>query len=430
MKKNIKNLFFVVFVFLISNTAGMGADEVHPPVLLRLEGTVNPVIAEHIQKELENPDASFVLLRMDTPGGLMDSMRQIVRAIEGCPVPVVVYVGEAGARAASAGTFILMASDVAVMARGTNVGAAHPVGLGGGEEQGTGKKAVEDARAFIKSLAEKHSRNYEWAQKAVTESSSITAQEAREVNVIDFLVEDFSHLKEKLEGVEVEKQGVLFTLSFSREFNQPGMSFIRKFLNYLAHPNLAYILLILGIYGLIFEVANPGVGFGAVLGGMSLLLAALALQIIPVNIVGVLLIVLGAILMLTDVWVPSEGILTIGGVISFAMGSFILFDVTDFPLRVAPSLIIGATITVGAFFMFAAGAGLRIQKKAVFTGKEGMVGLDGEVIDKLAPEGKVYVRGEIWSALSNSGTIEKNKKVVVEQIEGNVLRVAEKEEEV
>ncbi len=427
-----KSLFSSIALFLFFSVLSVPLSASgEKALLLRLEGTVNPVIAEHIARHLQEPEAPYTVIKMDTPGGLMDSMRQIVKAIEASPRPVVVYVGDSGARAASAGTFILISSDLAVMARGTNVGAAHPVRMGGGgEEEGVDSKAVEDARAFIKSLALKHSRNAEWAQEAVTLSASITAREALEMNVIEYIVDDFSGLKEILEGKEVKKGGNIFTLSARSGFREEKLSPIRQFLNYISHPNLAYILLILGVYGFIYEAANPGIGFGAVLGAISLLLASLAFQIIPVNWVGILLIILGAMLMLLDVWVPSEGILTFGGVIAFAAGSLMLFDVTGFPLRVSPSLVFGAAAGMGAFFLFAAGAGINIQKKKPSTGKEGMKGLAGEAMQDLDPRGTVYVRGEIWSAVSKSGAVKKGEKIKVKKVEGNVLEVErEKEEE-
>lgn len=398
--------------------------------LLEIDGTINPIVADYIVEGLEDAeskDALAVVIKLDTPGGLMDSMRQIIKSIEASPIPVIVYIGPSGARAASAGAFITMAADIAIMAKGTNIGAAHPVKMGGQKiSEVLNKKMTEDARAFIKSLAKKHKRNEDWAQKAVTESVSITSSEAVSLNVVEYEVKDFNELKSILEGKIITKNDKNFCLSFKNEINKIEMSAFKKFLNYIAHPNLAYILLILGVYGLIYEFSNPGIGFGAVIGGTSLLLAALAFQMIPINVVGILLIIFGVTLMITDIWVPSYGILTIGGLISFLIGSLTLFDSGEFPVKVSIGLILGATITTALFFMFAAGSGIKIQRKKITTGKEGMIGLIGEVKKSLSPEGEVFVRGEIWEAESIEGEIDRGVKIEVVEVKGNLLLVKRK----
>jgi membrane-bound serine protease (ClpP class) len=398
---------------------------------MEIDGTINPVVAEYVEngiRQVSQENTSAILIKMDTPGGLMESMRQIIKAMESAPVPVIVYVGDSGARAASAGAFITIASDIAVMARGTNIGAAHPVKMG--EEKVTedmNKKMTEDARAFIKSLAKKHNRNIEWAEKAVTESTSITSDEALKMNVIDFEVRNFDELRTVLEGRKVTKNEKEFTITFSGGVRTIVMPPFKKLLNYISNPNFAYILLMIGIYGLIYEFSNPGVGLGAVVGGSSLLLAALAFQIIPVNVVGVLLIIFGVILMITDIWVPSYGILTIGGLVSLLVGSFTLFDLQKFPVEVSTGLILGATLTTALFFVFAAGSGIKIQAKKVTTGQKGMVGLEGKAIKELSPSGDVFVRGEIWGGESISGdVIEEGTIVEVVEIKGNKLLVKEK----
>lgn len=421
-------LFAVIFMLFVSAKAAVSSSGIY---LMEISGTINPVVAQYISSGLNQTareDGLAAVIKMDTPGGLMDSMRDIIKAMEAAPFPVIIYVGDSGAQAASAGAFITMASDIAVMAQGTNIGAAHPVKMGQQQiSEEVGEKITEDARAFIKALAKKHNRNQDWAQKAVTESKSITSKEAVELGVVEYEVKNFDELKTVLEGKNVIKDNREFRLTFKQPITYIEMPFFKKFLNYIAHPNLAYILLILGVYGLIYEFTNPGIGLGAVVGGISLLLAALSFQMIPINVVGILLIIFGVILMVLDLWLPSFGILTIGGLISFFMGSFTLFDIKEFPVGVSLSLILGATITTALFFIFAAGSGIKIQRKKVSTGIEGMVGLEGEVKKDLSPEGEVFVRGEIWEACSINGEIKKGEKVEVEEVKGNLLLVKRKQ---
>jgi membrane-bound serine protease (ClpP class) len=426
-----KKTLLKVFIFLaILTGAGMRLSRAGTDIFIfNIDSTINPVVADYIENGLEyarDKEAAAVIIKMDTPGGLMDSMRQIIKAMEAAPYPVIVYIGPAGARAASAGAFITMASDIAVMAKGTNIGAAHPVQLGDQKTtEDISKKMAEDARAFMKSLAKKHNRNAEWAQKAVTESVSITSTEAVELNVVEYEVKDFNEMLSMLEGKVITKDSGKYTLGF-KNIRIVEMAFFKKFLNYIAHPNFAYILLMLGIYGLIYEFSNPGIGLGAVVGGVSLLLAALAFQMIPINTVGILLIIFGALLMFTDVFVPSYGILTIGGVISFLMGSLTLFDVERFDINVSLGLILGATVTTALFFIFAAGSGIKIQRKKVTTGIKGMIGLEGEVKIKLAPKGEIFIRGEMWAAQSPDGEIEEGAAVEVIEVKGNLLVVKKK----
>lgn len=415
-------LTFFCFLFLTSRA------EAGKTYLLNIQGTINPVAADYVSNNLYRASeggAGAVIIKMDTPGGLMESMRQIIIAMEAADYPVIVYVGPPGARAASAGVFITMASDIAVMAEGTNIGAAHPVKLGGREVgEIISKKMSEDARAYIKALAEKHSRNAAWAQKAVSESLSITSSEALEKNVVEYEVVDFQEMTEILNGRTVVKNDREFTLSLEpNNIVEREMPFFKRFLNYLAHPNIAYIFLILGIYGFIYEFSNPGIGLGAAAGGIGLLLAALALQIIPINVIGVLLIVFGVALMVLDIWVPSFGVLTAGGLVSFVLGSMTLIDVESFNVDISSGLIIGAALALGLFFVFAAGSGLKIQLKKISTGSEGMAGLLGKVQDKLDPEGTVYIHGEIWQARSVDGPRKKGTIVQVKEVRGNLLLV-------
>ncbi len=421
-------LYIFLGLFLVAGPYSLRAADTY---ILEINSTINPVVAQYLSSNLDKASregADAVIIKMDTPGGLMESMRQIIKAMEAAKYPVLVYIGPPGARAASAGVFITMAADIAIMAEGTNIGAAHPVKMGGQKmSEDMAKKMTEDASAYIRALAEKHSRNAKWAQKAVTESVSITASEARAEDVVEYVVADFRQMREVLDGKVIEKGGRKFTLSLTGQLTERQMPVFKNFLNYLAHPNLAYIFLIVGIYGLIFEFSNPSIGFGAAVGGVSLMLAALALQIIPINVVGGMLIVFGTGLMVLDIWVPSYGILTSGGLVSFFMGSMTLIDVENFNVGISISLIIGATAVLGLFFVFAAGSGLKIQSKKVTTGPEGMIGLKGRVQKSLNPEGEVYVRGEIWQARTVDETLKKNIIIEVVQVKGNMLIVKKAE---
>jgi len=426
MNKKI-NRYILLLLFILSS----GREAFSKTLLLDIEGTINPVVADYISSGLSEPGVSSAIIRMDTPGGLMDSMRLIIKEMEAAPFPVIVYVGGSGAHASSAGAFITLAADLAVMAAGTTIGSAHPVQMGAeGAEGVMESKIVEDAAALIRSLAVRRQRNPEWAEKAVTMSLSATAAEALELGVIDYTVGSFEELLELLNGKTVAKHNKDFLLDLTSGVTEYNMSFFRKFLNYIAHPNFTYILMLIGIYGLIYEVTNPGIGIGAVLGGISLLLALLAFQIIPINTAGLLLILLGAFLMFMDIWVPSFGILTAGGLVSFIMGSLTLYDIEEFPIGLSLSLILGAALASGAFFVFAAGSVLRIQFKRVTTGKEGMVGLKGEARSILNPSGEIFVRGELWKGISESGIINPGESVEIRGVEGNTLKVSRAEEEV
>ncbi|NLB34333.1 MAG: nodulation protein NfeD, partial [Elusimicrobia bacterium] len=279
--------FIIIFIFSLL----LGREALAKTILLDIDGPINPIVADYISSGLSEPGASLAIIRMDTPGGLMDSMRLIIKDMEAASFPVVVYVGGSGAHAASAGAFITLAADLAVMASGTTIGSAHPVEMGGQGADGTMEsKMVEDAAALMRGLAVRRNRNPEWAEKAVTMSLSATALEALELGVIEHIVENFEELLELLKGKTLTKHNKEFQLSLGSGIKEYDMSFFRKFLNYIANPNFTYILLLIGIYGIIYEFSSPGIGFGAVLGGISLLLALLSFQIIPINMAGLLLI--------------------------------------------------------------------------------------------------------------------------------------------
>ena len=396
--------------------------------VLKVEGSINPAVQEYVLRGIslaEREGAELLVIILDTPGGLDSATKEIVEGIIASRVPVVVYVYPPGARAASAGTFILLAADIAAMAPGTSVGAAHPVFLGGeSPEEGDpmAEKMVNDAVSRIRAIAELRGRNADWAEKAVRESATATASEALELGVIDLVAKDLDSLLSALDGWTLPDGRVIHT-------GGAGVRWVRKtfrewLLSYLADPNLVYILLLLGIYGLIYEFLSPGIGIGFALGGISLILALMGLQILPINLAGLGLILFGVLLMVLDVFTPTNGILTTGGVISLLLGSFSLFEVQSPAIGLSRWTVIGVVGTVTALFMFVVSKGLLAQRrrpKPLTT----MVGLTGVAKTDLVPGGKegwVLVRGEYWRARAEE-EIKEGDEVVVTGQEGRVLTV-------
>ena len=395
-----------------------------------LDGSINPISRDFVVRGLEeaaNRGASLVVIELDTPGGLVDSTRDIVAAELASPVPVVVFVGPGGARAASAGAFITLAADVAAMAPGTNIGAAHPVGLIGtpgteAEDQTTSlDKAAQDAAAFARSIAEHRGRNVEWAQAAVLESSSITATEALERGVIDLIVDDLDDLLVALDGYVLADGRVLTTAHVPIETLR--LTLRERLLGLLADPNLVYVLFILGLYGLIYEFFHPGIGFGLAAGGVCLLLALFGLQILPVNIVGIVLVLFGIGLIVLDAFTPTNGILTAGGVVALLAGSLTLFDIADRRFGLSWATILAVVGVTTGLSLFVLGKGLLIQSKRPAMGQRTLIGVTGSVRDELNPEGTVFVKGEYWSARSLEGTLPLGTAVRVEELEGSTLLV-------
>lgn len=371
---------------------------------LTVKSTINPVISEYIEKGLKeaaSEGATCVILQMDTPGGLDTAMRDIVQSILNSPVPVIVYVAPSGARAASAGVLITLAAHVAAMAPGTNIGAAHPVGLGGGQMDETMMKKVEnDAAAYAKSLAEQRGRNVEWAVKAVRESESVSAQRALELNIIDIVASSVPELIEKVDGKEIETVWGKRTLALKDvPVQESEMGWRYRLLDTLSNPNIAYILMMLGFYGLFFELSNPGVIFPGVFGAICLILAFFALQTLPVNYAGVLLILLAIVLFIAEIKVTSYGVLSLGAVVSLLLGSLMLIESPDPALRVSWYVIVPMVVTTAAFFLFAVSFALRAQMRQPTTGQEGLIGKRATVVSAFrGREGKVFVHGEYWNA--------------------------------
>jgi membrane-bound serine protease (ClpP class) len=332
-------------------------------------------------------------------------------------------VSPSGARAASAGVFITLASDIAAMAPGTNIGAAHPVAMGGKMDRTMTEKVTNDAVAYIESIAEKKGRNVKWATQAVKESVSITETEALKIKIVDLIAKNMDDLLAKIDGKTVEKSRRTFKLATKgAKINMVEMGFRERFLATLSNPNIAYILMMIGLVGLYFELSNPGAIFPGVIGGICLILAFFAFRSLPVNYAGVLLILLGIILFIAEIKIASYGLLTVGGVISLALGSIMLFE-SPFPyLRASLAVILPTVAVTAAFFILAVTMTIKAHLAKPATGAEGLRGEIGIAITRIAPEGKVFVHGEIWNAYAD-GTIEEGQKIRVLKAEGLKLKV-------
>ena len=419
--------------------------------VLDIRGAIGPATSEYFKrhlKEAPSAEVTLIVLRMDTPGGLDSAMREMIQAMIASPIPIATYVSPSGARAASAGTYLLYASHIAAMAPGTNLGAATPVrieGIGLGPEpekkpseekkpstdEDTMKhKMVNDAEAYLRSLAQIHGRNAEWAAQAVRESASLSAKDALDKGVIDLIANDLYDLLAQLQGREVKLQGrshKLSTQGLFIELREPNWH--DQFLSIITDPNIAYVLMLLGIYGIFFELYNPGGVLPGVIGGVCLLLAFLAFQVLPINFAGLALILLGMVFMVSEAFFPSFGVLGIGGIIAFALGSVILID-NDFftgerSYGISYSLIAGLSIGTAAFFVMVMNMLLNIRSRPVVSGRESLLGAEGECLSNEEGRLRIYVRSEIWNAHSQTPLVI-GQRVKVIQVNGLTLEVKEK----
>jgi membrane-bound serine protease (ClpP class) len=373
--------------------------------VLAAVGSVNPGLAEFIVngiKEAEKQNAEALVIELDTPGGLDTSMRQIVQAISNARVPVIVYVSPSGARAASAGVFITQAAAVAAMAPGTNIGAAHPVSLAMGKMDATmEKKVLNDFVAYGRSLAEERGRNPDWMEKAIRQSVSISASEALKLKVVDLLADNREDLLAKINGRRVLVKGkpvVLKTAGVPVKEMPEGMR--TRLLKYIADPNVAFILMMIGLAGIYFELAHPGVVLPGVIGAISLLLAFFAFQTLPINYIGVLLILLAFVFFILEFKVTSYGLLSLAGVASLLLGAIMLFREEGGGIGISWGVLIPTVVTVSLFFIVVAGIVFRSHLQRAMSGAAGMVGERGVAVTALAPEGQVFVHGEYWHAVS------------------------------
>ncbi|MDY6950584.1 MAG: nodulation protein NfeD [Thermodesulfobacteriota bacterium] len=393
--------------------------------VIECSGTISPGLAEYLIRSMEKASsegAGCIVIQLDTPGGLALSMRSIVMAILSSEVPVVVYVSPSGARAASAGVMITMAAHVAAMAPSTNIGAAHPVDLGQKMDDTMAEKVINDMVAYTKTIAEKRGRNSEWAEQAVRESVSVTEKEAVELQVVDLIAEDLEDLLEQIDGREIEDKGPLRTKGVGRVVLKEG--FRDRILKTLSDPNIAYLLMMIGLAGLYFELSHPGAIFPGVIGAISLILAFFAFQTLPVNYAGMLLIGLAIVLFVLEMKVTSFGLLSLGGVIALFLGSLMLFDGSVPGMRLAWRVMIPTVVMISGFFILVAGLVFRSQVSKPRTGDKGLVGEIGIARSRLAPEGKVFVHGELWNAEAD-GTIESGAKVQVVGVDRLRLKVEE-----
>jgi len=399
-------------------------DEVY---VIRIEGVIGPVTSKYFLNSLRRATAEgaeCLVMELDTPGGLDESMRDMVKAILKSEIPVVVYVSPSGARDASAGVFVTLAAHVAAMAPGTNIGAAHPVELGKESSDEMKQKITNDAAAYIKSIAKTRGRNEEWAEMAVRESVSDTEEEALRKNVIDLVAGSLEELLDEIDGREVVVEGGRVILETEdAATTRVSMSPRENMLSRLANPNIAFILMMLGFYGLFFELSHPGAIFPGVVGGICIILAFFAFQTLPINYAGVLLIILGLGLFIMEALTPTYGPLAIGGVVSLVLGATMLVD-TDLPfLRVSWSVIIPIVLVTAGFFVFGLGMVVRAQRRKPTTGRRGMLGLVADVRTPTDRKGgQVLVHGELWSAVSGE-KLKKGDKARVVGVEGLTLRV-------
>jgi membrane-bound serine protease (ClpP class) len=416
------------------SSGGPSAPGEHVVEVVELEGIIDPTTAGFLSSSLEEAAGDrveAVIVQLDTPGGLDVSMRDMVQEILRSPVPVVVWVGPPGARAASAGVFLVYASHVAAMADATNVGAAHPVDLGGGPVE---EKAVNDAAEYLESLANERGRDPEFASDAVRESASITADEALERGVVEIRASSINDLMRQLDGMTVTLPSgdrTLVTAAGEGEdvtvrFRQPGI--LTRILHAVTDPTFAYLLLILGFWAIVFELSQPGIGIAGTFGAIALILAFYSLAVLPVNLAGLLLILLGLALFTIDVFTAGLGVFTVGGAVALTVGSLFLFSGAS-PEVDLPGWVVGVVVAGSVlFFGFAMTVAMRARNRQAITGQEGLIGLTGESRADLSPEGQVWVKGALWRARALNGPIPAGRRIKVRRVDGLLLIVQEEKE--
>jgi membrane-bound serine protease (ClpP class) len=428
----VKHRATAFFCFALISLMGLGMPNIVSPqeplasnevMIIELEGPINPGTAMYVIRGLERAKktgAAIAVIRLDTPGGLASSMRSIIKAMLNSPVPVVVYVGPKGAGAASAGVMITVAGHIAAMAPGTNIGAAHPVAAGGKKiEKTMSEKVVNDMASYARGIAEDKGRNGKWVEKAIRESVSITADEALKNNVIDLIAEDIDELLKLVDGRQVSVPGGKITLKtkgLKKTYFRPG--FRDRILRTISDPNIAYVLMMIGLAGLYFELSHPGAIFPGVIGAISLIRAFFAFQTLPVNYAGLLLIVLAIIFFIVEVKVTSYGVLSIGGLISLTIGSIMLFE----DVMVSLKLMMPTIALVGGFFVIVASLAFRAFRAKPKSGTDGLLGEVGLVKERIDPEGLIFVHGEYWQAKARE-KLEPGERVEVEGVDGLILRV-------
>ncbi|MDP4283604.1 MAG: nodulation protein NfeD [Bacteroidota bacterium] len=421
-----ENRFYILSIILFFLPSFLLAQKV---ISINLNEGINPSTAEYIHQGIakaEKENAECLVINLNTPGGLLTSTREIVTDMMRSKVPVVVYVSPTGSHAGSAGTFITLAANIAAMAPGTNIGAAHPVDMQGKSDAVMNEKVINDASAFIRTIAEKRGRNVQWADDAVRNSVSITEREALEKNVINLVANDEKDLLSQLDGKQVEMNGITKILNTKNATVEPlEMGFFQKVLSRLSDPNISYIIMMLGFYGLLFELFSPGAIFPGIVGVICLILAFYSMSSMPVNYAGLTLIVFGIILYLLEIKIISHGLLAIGGTISVLLGSMILFRTS--PMQnfesLSWSVIFSVTGVTLLFFLFLITMGLRAQRTKPVLGDNSMLGKTAITTTDIDIQGQVKFMGETWNAVSLAGKINANEKVVIKEIKGLTLYV-------
>ncbi|MHC1730251.1 MAG: nodulation protein NfeD [Syntrophobacteraceae bacterium] len=427
MFKTVKFLPLLGMLLIFPVSPAPGADEKPHLNIIQIQDSINPAVEDFIEHTIRfsvEDKAECLIILLDTPGGLMTSMRGIAQAILNSEIPVVVYVYPSGAQAASAGVFITAAADIAAMAPGTNIGAAHPV-TGSGEDipSSMNEKVLNDMRAFARSIAAQRGRNAEWLEDTVKSSVSATAEEAFSLNVIDLIADGLPALLKKLDGWQLDRKGTTVTLNtqgVEQRTISPGWQ--HGILRIISNPNLTYILLMIGLAGLYFELSNPGTIVPGVVGGISLVLALYAMQTLPVNYAGFLIIFLALIFFLLEIKVASYGLLSLAGVSCLVLGSLMLFRYPEQPMQVAWSVFLPTVGAISLFFIGIASIAFRAQISRPQTGVEALVGMVGEVRQAIDPEGKIFVNGELWNAEAEE-KIDLGEKVEVVEVHNLKLKV-------
>jgi membrane-bound serine protease (ClpP class) len=418
--------FLAGFAALLA-TAGP-ARAAQPVASIEMDGAITPVTVRLLTMALDRAQsegAQALIVQLNTPGGLERSMRSMVQTILGSPIPVIVYVAPTGARAASAGVFITMAAHVAAMAPATNIGAAHPVAVGGSLDKEMSKKVENDAAAFARSIATERGRNAEWAEKAVRSSVSATEREAVKLKVVDLVAENVPDLLAKIDGRALKTpKGSVTLATKDAPVKVIEVRFRDRFLALISDPNVAYLLMMAGMLGIFFELSNPGSVLPGVIGGISLILAFFAFQSLPVNWAGLLLILFGLVLLIAEIKIVSHGVLAIGGVVAMLLGSLMLYDAPETRgIRLSWFVIIPTVGTTAGLVFFAVTMGVRALYRPSVTGSSAMVGRIGVTRTPLGPEGQVLIDGELWRAVSPDGRIEAGEAVQVTAIDGLTIKV-------
>lgn len=418
---------------IISTLANLNINRHQNVTLINYDGAITPACSDFVKLGIETSiknNSECLIIKLNTPGGLLKSTRVIVSDILESKVPIVVYVSPGGAQAASAGVFITMAAHIAAMSPGTNIGAAHPVALQSEQDSIMSEKATNDAAAFIRSISEKRNRNVKWAEDAVRKSLSLSETEALKERVIDLISPNVNDLLQRIDGKEIQTiDGKKILHTSAAKVNEVEMTLSLKFLSILSDPNIAYILFMIGLYGLLFEIFNPGVIFPGVIGGICIILAFYSMHTLPINYAGLALIIFAIILFVLEIKVISHGILTIGGVISLIIGSIMLINVESGleVMMISWEVIALFVILTVLFFVFAITLGIKAQKQKPTTGTQGLIKMVGESITELNPFGEVMIHGEIWKAESIDGTIHPKNKVEVVDIQNLKLLVKKKD---